>query len=227
MMWISVPQMPQAPTWTTTSFGPASGSGTFVDPDHAGLFNHDRFHDVSPEVASVIGHWSRMPMADFIHWSTLHLPVFGYFTAPIERPRTSWRCEIQPSMTTGAIAIVLAAESFAQKSPSEVMNFCMKSGTVDAFSVATRLTAKKNSFQAKIIERNAVAASPGPTIGSRICDHLAEDPGAVDAGGIETSRGTSSKNERSIQIAIGRFIAMYMMTRPWIVFSRWAFLKMM
>src|SRR5687768_7220952 len=28
MMWMSVPQMPQAPTWTTTSSGPGSGTGT-------------------------------------------------------------------------------------------------------------------------------------------------------------------------------------------------------
>src|SRR5215217_8369135 len=98
----------------------------------------------------------------------LNLAIF-YLTAPIDSPRTSWRCETHPRMTTGAIAIVLAAESFAQNRPSEVMNFCMKSGTVDACSVATKLTAKKNSFQEKMIERKAVATRPGITIGSKIC----------------------------------------------------------
>src|SRR5215213_10588964 len=149
MMWRSVPQTPQAPTRTTTSFGPASGSGTSSTR-------------VSP------GSWTTTAFIFDLQPGESLLGDGDYFTAPIERPRTSWRWEIQPRMTTGAIAIVLAAESLAQNNPSDVMNFCMKSGTVAALSVATRLTAKKNSFQAKIIERNAVAAIPGPTIGSRI-----------------------------------------------------------
>ena len=35
-----------------------------------------------------------------------------------------------------------------------------------------------------------------------------------------SSRGTSPKNERSIQIASGRFMAVYRMIRTWLVLSR-------
>src|SRR5579885_718667 len=42
----------------------------------------------------------------------------AHFTAPKVRPRTSWRWENQPSTRMGVIAMVEAAESLAQNSPS-------------------------------------------------------------------------------------------------------------
>src|SRR5215208_1599634 len=90
----------------------------------------------------------------------------GYFTAPIERPRTSCRCAIQPSTTIGNTAMVQDAASFAQNNPSAVTKRTMNIGTVDSFGA--RLNARKNSFQAKIIEMKIVATSPGATIGNTI-----------------------------------------------------------
>ena len=69
------------------------------------------------------------------------------------------------------------------------------------------MTARKNSFQAKITQISAVAAMPGAIIGNRTlvasCHRLA--PSTRDAS--STSVGTSLMNERSIQTAIGRLIA--------------------
>src|SRR5215208_3623054 len=90
----------------------------------------------------------------------------GYFTAPIERPRTSCFCAIQPITTIGNTAMVQDAASFAQNRPSAVTKRTMNIGTVD--SLGARLNARKNSFQAKMIEMNMVATSPGATIGSTI-----------------------------------------------------------
>src|ERR1700744_434876 len=84
--------------------------------------------------------------------------------APKDRPRTSWRWAIQPARTTGRVATVAAAASWAKYSPSEEMKPTRKTGTVAAW-VAVRLTAKKNSFQEKIEQISAVAASPGATTG--------------------------------------------------------------
>ena len=59
----------------------------------------------------------------------------------------------------------------------------MNIGTVDSFGA--RLKAKKNSFQAKMIEMKTVATSPGVTIGKHDLGHLAEEPGAVDPRRVE------------------------------------------
>ena len=71
---------------------------------------------------------------------------------------------------------------------------------------AVRFTAKKNSFQAKITQISAVAAMPGETSGritSRTDRHrLAPSRLAASS----SSPGTSRKNDRIIQTAIGRFI---------------------
>ena len=102
----------------------------------------------------------------------------------------------------------------------------MNNGTVAAL-VAVRLTAKKNSFQAKIAPMKIVAVSPGATIGKMmrvICVHTSA-PSTWAA--WSTSGGTSSKNERSIQIAIGRFIAVYMMRSAKILSSSWSWFMMM
>jgi hypothetical protein len=78
-------------------------------------------------------------------------------------------------------------------------------GMVCAFT-AVRFTARKNSFQAKMTQISAVAAMPGETSGritSRTERHkLAPSRLAASS----SSPGTSRKNERIIQTAIGRFI---------------------
>src|SRR5215216_6412845 len=89
-----------------------------------------------------------------------------YLTAPMESPRTSCRCAIQPRSTIGNTAIVHEAANFAQNSPSDVTKRTMNMGTVDSFGA--RLNARKNSFQAKIIEMKIVATRPGATMGSTI-----------------------------------------------------------
>ena len=49
-----------------------------------------------------------------------------YLTAPKVRPRTSWRWLSQPNTRIGAMAIVEAADSLAQNSPSGLENEAMK-----------------------------------------------------------------------------------------------------
>src|SRR5579864_8771018 len=90
--------------------------------------------------------------------------VTAHLMAPKDRPRTSWRWAIHPASTTGSVATVAAAASWAKYSPSEEMKPTRNTGTVAAW-VAVRLTAKKNSFQEKMAQISAVAASPGATIG--------------------------------------------------------------
>ena len=81
----------------------------------------------------------------------------------------------------------------------------MNMGTVDSFGA--RLYAKKNSFQAKMIEMKIVATNPGATMGRTIWSISRARPAPSTRAASSTSRGTSSKNERSIQTAIGRFMA--------------------
>src|SRR5690606_16047532 len=130
----------------------------------------------------------------------------GHFTAPMDRPRTSWRWAIQPTTTMGSDAMTAAADSWATNSPSLVMNPVRKTGTVAAWE-AVRFTAKKNSFQEKIMQISAVAAMPGAMIGS-ITDHrIRSSPAPSTRAASTMATGTSRKNERSIHTAIGRFIA--------------------
>src|SRR6202035_5861154 len=109
------------------------------------------------------------------------------------------------------MAIVPAAASLAQNRPSDVTKPIMNMGTVAAL-VAVRLTAKKNSFQAKIIPMNMVAVRPGATIGRMILVIWVKTSAPSTCAAWSTSGGTSSKNDRNIQMAIGRFIAVYMIT---------------
>src|SRR5215211_872718 len=92
---------------------------------------------------------------------------FHYFTAPRDSPRTSHFWATQPAMITGRTAMVEAADRRAQNRPSLVMKPTRNTGTVAAW-VAVRLTAKKNSFHAKMKQIKAVAASPGAIIGRMI-----------------------------------------------------------
>src|SRR5690625_600870 len=109
-------------------------------------------------------------------------------------------------MTTGRAARVQAADSRAQYSPSPVMNPTSDTAVVFAWT-AVSFTAKKNSYHAKITQMSAVAAIPGETMGkitSRTEVHVLAP--SIPAASI-SSPGTSRKNERIIQTAIGRFIA--------------------
>ena len=83
-----------------------------------------------------------------------------------------------------------------------------KIGTVAAFA-AVRFRAKKNSFHAKITQISAVAAMPGATIGSSTVRIVRSSEAPSIEAASSTSPGTSRKNERIIQTAIGRFIAVY------------------
>jgi hypothetical protein len=85
------------------------------------------------------------------------------------------------------------------------MNPTRKIGEVPAF-VAVRLTARKNSFQAKMKQISAVAARPGETIGRMIFRMLVSSEAPSTSPASSTSRGTSSRNDRIIQTASGRFI---------------------
>ena len=93
-----------------------------------------------------------------------------HLTAPMDRPRTSLSWAAKPAMSTGRETSVAAAHSLARNRPSAEMKPTRKIGAVAAL-VAVRLTAKKNSFQAKMKQISAVAARPGATIGS---DDLAQ-----------------------------------------------------
>ena len=65
----------------------------------------------------------------------------------------------------GAMAIVEAAESFAQNRPSGAEKEAMNA--VNGFaSVAVRFKLQKTSFQQRIIDNSAVEAIPGSAKGS-------------------------------------------------------------
>ncbi len=113
-------------------------------------------------------------------------------------------------MMTGSMAIVPAAASFAQKRPSEVTNPIMYIGAV-APRAAIRLTARKNSFQAKMAMMNMVATRPGMTIGTEIRNISCQVVAPSTRLASMTSRGISSKKDRINHTAMGRFIAVYMM----------------
>ena len=87
-----------------------------------------------------------------------------YFTAPNVRPRTSCRWLIQPKTRIGAIAIVEAAESLAQNSPSGLENDAMNAVS-GAASAAVRLRLQNASFQDRMIASREVEAIPGSESG--------------------------------------------------------------
>src|SRR5215212_10402160 len=89
---------------------------------------------------------------------------FSYFTAPKVRPRTSWRWLNQPKTRMGAIAMVEAAESLAQNSPSGAEKEAMKVVRGAAFEVV-RLRLQNASFQHRMIDNSAVEAMPGSDSG--------------------------------------------------------------
>ena len=109
-------------------------------------------------------------------------------------------------MRTGRETTVVAAQSCARNRPWEVTNPVRYTGAVCA-TTPVRTLANSSSFQAKMKQINAVAAMPGEMIGTMIrrsvCTRLAPSMDAAS----NNAGGTSARNERSIQMAIGRFIA--------------------
>ena len=74
------------------------------------------------------------------------------------------------------------AANFAQNNPSDVTKRTMNMGTVD--SLGARLYARKNSFQAKMIEMKIVATNRAPPWADDL-EHFARQTGSVDASGVE------------------------------------------
>lgn len=72
---------------------------------------------------------------------------------------------------------------------------------------AVRLTAKKNSFHAKITQISAVAAIPGDTSGRMTSRAERQVLAPSRLAASSSSPGTSRKNDRIIHTATGRFIA--------------------
>src|ERR1700709_1254119 len=91
--------------------------------------------------------------------------VASYLTAPKVRPRTSWRCENQPSTMIGAIAINDAAESLAQNCPSGLEYSEMKKLSGAAY-LLVRLSVQNASFQDRITLSSSVEAMPGTAMGA-------------------------------------------------------------
>src|ERR1700742_3233552 len=89
-----------------------------------------------------------------------------YLTAPNVRPRTSWRCENQPSTMIGAIAISEAADSLAQNCPSGEEYSEMKKLSGAAY-LLVRFKVQNASFHARITLSSRVEAMPGTAIGAR------------------------------------------------------------
>jgi hypothetical protein len=79
-------------------------------------------------------------------------------------------------------------------------------GRVAAF-VTVRLMARNSSFHAKITQMSAVEVSPGEMIGKITLPISLIRPAPSSRAASSSSPGTSSMNDRIIQIASGRFIA--------------------
>src|SRR3989442_1188700 len=139
-----------------------------------------------------------------------------YFTAPKVRPRTSCRWLIQPKMRMGAMAMVDAAESLAQKSPSGLENEAMNAVRGAALA-AVRLRLQKASFQDKMMASSEVEAMPGSESGSSRwrSSSLGCAPSMRPASRIP--RGTSLQNEDSIQQTMGRLTSVYTIRSPTLV----------
>src|SRR5260370_10497325 len=88
----------------------------------------------------------------------------AHLIAPIDRPRTSERWAIQPTMMTGIEAIVAAAHRCAMNRPSCGTELIRDIGRGAAL-VTVRLIARNSSFHAKITPITAVDTSPGEMIG--------------------------------------------------------------
>src|SRR6266566_8710567 len=110
-------------------------------------------------------------------------------------------------MATGTSTIsVASADTFARKSPSLLVNTATMIGKVGAL-VSVKLTAKKKSFHANMMESSAAAANPGAAIGTTTLTIVRNVEQPSSQAPSNTSFGRSRKYERAIQMISGRFIA--------------------
>jgi len=107
---------------------------------------------------------------------------------------------------TGTEATVAAALRCAMYRPSCGTELIRNIGIVDAL-VTVRLSARNSSFQAKMMQISAVDTRPGETTGMITSVISRNRPAPSSRAASSISVGTSSMNERIIQIASGRFIA--------------------
>src|SRR3989442_15442030 len=114
-----------------------------------------------------------------------------YFTAPKVRPRTSCRWLIQPKMRIGAMAMVDAAESLAQKSPSGLENEAMNAVRGAALA-AVRLRLQRPPFLIRVRPRSWLGGRPAERQGGR------GGEGRSRGGG--RSRGPPSRPNRDISL---------------------------
>ena len=105
------------------------------------------------------------------------------------------------------------------KLPRVVTFVLTHTGTVECSVTGLSWTARKNSFQAKMKQSNPVAARPVETMGNMTSLIWPSSPVPSIWAASMSSRGTSPKNERSIQMASGRFMAVYRMMSTSRVFS--------
>src|SRR5258708_15744997 len=108
---------------------------------------------------------------------------------------------------TGTRIIRLArGGTFDRKRTSLLVKVATIMGNVGEL-VYVRVTAKKKSFQAKMMESNAAAANPGAAIGTTILSIVCNVEAPSNQAPSSTSFGRSRKYERDIQMISGRFIA--------------------
>jgi hypothetical protein len=83
-----------------------------------------------------------------------------------------------------------------------------KTGAVSA-RVPVRTRAMSSSFHEKMKQISDVAAIPGRTTGPTTRRRVSRSPAPSMAAASRISTGTSARNDRIIQTAIGRFIVVY------------------
>src|SRR2546430_1859738 len=110
-----------------------------------------------------------------------------------------------PSATGTRMIIVASADTFARKRPSLLVNAATMMGKVGE-PVKVKVTAKKKSFQAKMMASSAAAANPGAAIGTTILTIVCNVEQPSSQAPSRTSFGRSMKYERAIQMISGRFI---------------------
>src|SRR5215207_7263933 len=111
-------------------------------------------------------------------------------------------------MITGSETAVAAAQTLARNRPCDVTKLVRNTGAVPATTLVNVL-ANSSSFHAKMKQINAVAAIPGEMIGTMTLRSVRISPAPSIAAASNNSTGMSARNDRIIQTAIGRFMAVY------------------
>src|SRR5690606_15946913 len=133
-------------------------------------------------------------------------PVLAHLTAPIDSPCTSLSCAANPAISTGSDTTVAAAQTCARNCPWDVTNPVRYTGAVPAVT-PVRTRANSISFHAKMKQISAVAATPGEMIGMITRRNVIISPAPSSAAASKSAGGMSTRKDRSIHTAIGRFIA--------------------